>query len=75
MKASLEDTVLIPSAPDDFSEDGRSYNREAVAKIRDTWMYKQVRVRQHEFTQFRQVHICNVLLCTVYMDSYMGASA
>lgn len=41
--------------PDEETEEGRVNNREAVKKIRDTWIYKQVRARQAEFTQYRQV--------------------
>jgi hypothetical protein len=45
----------MPRTPDEETEDGRLRNREAVAKIRDTWIYKQVRARQDEFTQYRKV--------------------
>lgn len=49
----LEDDVLVTRVADEETEDGRIRNREASAKIRDAWIYKQVRLRQSEFTQFR----------------------
>lgn len=52
---NIEDEVLVPQAPDEETEDGRVRNREAIAKIRDIWIYKQVRARQDEFTQYRPV--------------------
>ena len=55
ISASLEDQVLVTGTPDEETEDGRVRNKEAVRKIRDTWIYKQVRARQDEFTQYRQV--------------------
>lgn len=54
-RRSLEDDVLVTRAPDEETEDGRIRNREAAAKIRDMWLYKQIRLRQREFTHFRQV--------------------
>ena len=56
-KNALEDRVLVPRTPDEETEDGRIHNKEAVRKIRDTWIYKQVRARQDEFTQYRQVRM------------------
>jgi hypothetical protein len=56
-QANLEDRVLVTRTPDEETEDGRVRNTEAVRKIRDTWIYKQVRARQDEFTQYRQVRI------------------
>jgi hypothetical protein len=53
--SNLEDRVLVTRTPDEETEDGRIRNKEAVRKIRDTWIYKQVRARQDEFTQYRQV--------------------
>ena len=58
VKARLDDQPLMTRTPDEETEDGRLRNREAVAKIRETWIYKQVRARQNEFTQYRKV--CNV---------------
>ena len=52
---NLEDRVLVTRTPDEETEDGRIRNREAARQIRDTWIYKQVRARQDEFTQYRQV--------------------
>lgn len=50
----LEDSVLMTRTPDEETEDGRIRNREAVSKIRDAWIYKQVRARQNEFTQYQK---------------------
>jgi inositol polyphosphate 5-phosphatase INPP5B/F len=44
--------VLIPSLPDEETETGMIRNADAIAKIRDTWIYKQVRLRQDEFTNY-----------------------
>jgi hypothetical protein len=55
VKARLDDQPLMTRTPDEETEDGRLRNREAVAKIRETWIYKQVRARQDEFTQYRKV--------------------
>ena len=41
-------------AADEETEDGRIRNREASTKIRDAWIYKQIRSRQDEFTQYKQ---------------------
>lgn len=55
-KKGLEDSVLLVTAPDEETEDGRIRNREASTKIRDAWIYKQVRARQDEFTNYQQVN-------------------
>ena len=47
--------VLVTRMADEETEDGRIRNREAMAKIRDAWVYKQVRERVGEFTEYRQV--------------------
>jgi hypothetical protein len=55
-KASgLEEKMLTTRTPDEETEDGRIRNREAATKIRDAWIYKQIRARQDEFTQYRTV--------------------
>jgi hypothetical protein len=64
VKARLDDQPLMTRTPDEETEDGRLRNREAVAKIRETWIYKQVRARQDEFTQYRKV-------CRRMMQSYV----
>jgi hypothetical protein len=51
----IEDEVLVPLQPDEETEDGRVRNKEAIAKIRDIWIYSKVRARQEEFTQYRPV--------------------
>lgn len=56
-KKELTDAVLQTRTPDEETADGRIRNREAVAKIRDTWIYKQVRARQDEFTQYRNARV------------------
>ena len=54
-KKSLEDSVLVTRAPDEESVVGHVKNREAIQKIRDAWIFKQIRQRQPEFTQYRTV--------------------
>lgn len=49
--------VLVTRMADEETEDGRIRNREAMAKIRDAWVYKQVRERVREFTEYRQSSI------------------
>jgi hypothetical protein len=56
-RTSLEDKMLTTRTPDEETEDGRIRNREAATKIRDAWIYKQIRARQDEFTQYRTVSI------------------
>lgn len=55
LQPALEDDVLLTRTPDEETPDGRIRNREAMQKIRDAWIYKQVRNRQAEFTQYRSV--------------------
>lgn len=54
---ALEDSVLVTQTADEETPDGRIYNREAVKKIRDAWIFKEVRSRQREFTQYKPVSI------------------
>lgn len=54
-RTALEDKMLTTRTPDEETEDGRIRNREAATKIRDAWIYKQIRARQDEFTQYRTV--------------------
>ena len=51
--------VLVTRTADEETEDGRIRNREAMAKIRDAWVYKQVRERVREFTEYKQVSRSN----------------
>jgi hypothetical protein len=51
----MEDKVLVTRTADEETEDGRIKNREAMAKIRDAWVYKQVRARVAEFTDYKPV--------------------
>lgn len=46
--------IVANRAADEETEDGRIRNREASTKIRDAWIYKQIRARQDEFTQYKQ---------------------
>jgi phosphatidylinositol-bisphosphatase len=46
--------IMASRAADEETEDGRIRNREASAKIRDAWIYKQIRSRQDDFTQYKQ---------------------
>ena len=43
--SSMADRIITRSA-DEETEDGRIRNREASQKIRDAWIYKQIRARQ-----------------------------
>lgn len=54
--ATMEDKVLVTRTADEETEDGRIRNQEAIAKIRDAWVYKQIRARVDEFTEYKQVH-------------------
>lgn len=53
--ARMEDKVLVTRTADEETEDGRIRNKEAMAKIRDAWIYKQIRARVDEFTEYKQV--------------------
>ena len=50
-----EEKMLTTRTPDEETEDGRIHNREATTKIRNAWIFKQMRARQDEFTQYRTV--------------------
>ena len=52
-KDPREDQVLVPTIPDEETEEGVVRNRQASEKIRDTWLYKQVKARQDEFTNYQ----------------------
>ena len=52
---SVDDVPLNLRTPDEETIDGRVRNMEAISKIRDAWIFKQVRNRQREFTQYRGV--------------------
>jgi hypothetical protein len=68
-KKSLEDSMLVTQIPDEETVTGQVKNREAIQKIRDAWIFKQIRQRQPEFTQYRTVCTCIVyfILCIVYL--------
>jgi phosphatidylinositol-bisphosphatase len=52
---SLANTQIKVKTADEETEDGRIRNREAAAKIRDAWIYKQIRARSVEFTSMQKV--------------------
>ena len=54
-RTTMDENVLLIRTADVESSDGRIHNEDAVRKIRETWIYKQIRARQDEFTQYRQV--------------------
>lgn len=54
-KAHLDNQMLVVKSNDVETADGRISNREAAEKIKDAWMYKQIRARRDEFTHYRQV--------------------
>jgi hypothetical protein len=60
-KKSLEDSILVTRVPDEESVTGHIKNREAIQKIRDAWIFKQIRQRQPEFTQYRTVRILSLV--------------
>lgn len=53
----MESKVLVTRTADEETEDGRIRNKEAIAKIRDAWVYKQIRARVDEFTEYKQVRL------------------
>lgn len=55
--AKMDDKVLVTRTADEETEDGRIRNKEAIKKIRDAWVYKQIRARVDEFTEYKQVCI------------------
>ena len=46
--------IMANKTLDEETEDGRIRNREASTKIRDAWIYRQIRARSDEFTQYKQ---------------------
>uniref|UniRef100_A0A7S2LT51 Rho-GAP domain-containing protein n=1 Tax=Leptocylindrus danicus TaxID=163516 RepID=A0A7S2LT51_9STRA len=55
---SMDPPLRLSQPPQDIeTEDGRIRNQEASAKIRDAWIYKQIRTRQEEFTQYKEARI------------------
>lgn len=76
----MDQKVLLTtrhSIDDIETSDGRIRNQEASQRIRDTWIYKQVRIRQDEFIQYQQVRIiyavaatCCCTIC-IFQSSYI----
>jgi hypothetical protein len=58
---------ITTSTPDEELEDGRVRNAEAVAKIRDAWIYTQISARAEEFTQYRNVSTVVVAVVVYYL--------
>jgi len=56
-KDPKEDQMLVTTVPDEETEEGVIRNRQAIEKIRDTWLYKQVKNRQDEFTNYQQANL------------------
>ena len=48
---------IITNTPDEEMEDGRIRNAEAMDKIRNDWMYRQISARREEFTQYKNVSL------------------
>ena len=48
---------LSGRVPDAETEDGRIRNTEAESKIRDAWIYKQIRNRQDEFVRYIEAKV------------------
>jgi hypothetical protein len=63
--ARMEEKVLVTRTADEETEDGRIRNKEAIAKIRDAWVYKQIRARVDEFTEYKQVSKVQVVVQVV----------
>lgn len=53
-KAHMDNQMLVVKSTDVETADGRISNKEAAEKIKDAWMYKQIRARRDEFTHYRQ---------------------
>jgi len=49
--------VLSIRSADEEMEDGRVRNKEAVKKIQDDWIYKQIWARAKEFTKYNEARI------------------
>lgn len=53
-RKELHDTVLLVQTPDQETEQGIKRNPEAAAIIREDWIFKQVRSRVDEFTNYNK---------------------
>ena len=53
----LANKVLVTKTDDVETADDRIRNAEAIAKIREAWVYKQVRERVGEFTEYKRVSL------------------
>ena len=55
LEQRMESKILSCRTPDQETEQGLVRNEEAIRKIRDSWIYKNIRARTNEFTEFKQV--------------------
>jgi hypothetical protein len=55
LEQRMESKILSCRTPDQETEQGLVRNEEAIRKIRDSWIYKNIRARTNEFTDFKQV--------------------
>jgi hypothetical protein len=55
LELRMESKILSTRTPDQETEQGLVRNEEAIRKIRDSWIYKNIRARTNEFTEFKQV--------------------
>lgn len=60
--------MLVTLSKNEEFEDGRILNKEAMAKIRDAWVYKQVRARSGEFTEYKQVRTRKLFCLGLALD-------
>ncbi|GMH76240.1 hypothetical protein TrLO_g4041 [Triparma laevis f. longispina] len=51
------DHMLSTTQPDTEPEEGRVVNQEAITKIREAWIFKQLAQRQSEFTTFSSINL------------------
>ena len=49
--------ALLSVEGDEEMEDGRIRNKNAAENITKMWIYKQIKARAEEFTQYRNVRI------------------
>ena len=68
----MESKVLVTRTADEETEDGRIRNKEAIAKIRDAWVYKQIRARVDEFTEYKQVGLWQIASSSSWLYTYFS---
>lgn len=65
--------IVANRAGDEETEDGRIRNREAAAKIRDAWIYKQIRARQVSLYFVRGEFFFLLVVSWVFLESMHNA--